>query len=254
MKLNKKQKRTATIASMAALLAVVLGMGGQTFAKYIETHEAVTQTAVVAKWGYVIQASAKNNNTVADTAFGSNYDNVVVSSTAIKVVAPGTSGSLTFSLTGVSEVDALFTLAAEGTFKNPSIEFEDAAGATATYAPVVWKVNGEVVAFEDLEDKINGTNKRYEAHQNITTAETYTISWEWAFSKSGDSAYVKTLVDGSNPAVYYTYDDLDTMLGRCSTKVTDETTTSGTITVDGVDCEYECGIAFGASASITQVQ
>ena len=40
MKLNKKQKRTATIASMAALLAVVLGMGGQTFAKYITTNTA----------------------------------------------------------------------------------------------------------------------------------------------------------------------------------------------------------------------
>ena len=46
MKLNKKQKRTATIASMAALLAVVLGMGGQTFAKYITTDNATAQATV----------------------------------------------------------------------------------------------------------------------------------------------------------------------------------------------------------------
>ena len=53
MKLNKKQKRTATIASMAALLAVVLGMGGQTFAKYTETHVAKTGQATVAEFGFV---------------------------------------------------------------------------------------------------------------------------------------------------------------------------------------------------------
>ena len=41
---------------MAALLAVVLGMGGQTFAKYITTTAAPTQSAVVAKWGVVIQS------------------------------------------------------------------------------------------------------------------------------------------------------------------------------------------------------
>ena len=59
MKLNKKQKRTATIASMAALLAVVLGMGGQTFAKYTTTTKTESNTAVVAKWGVVIKADAK---------------------------------------------------------------------------------------------------------------------------------------------------------------------------------------------------
>ena len=55
MKLNKKQKRTATIASMAALLAVVLGMGGQTFAKYVTTTDVESEYAVVAKWGFVLQ-------------------------------------------------------------------------------------------------------------------------------------------------------------------------------------------------------
>ena len=59
MKLNKKQKRTATIASMAALLAVVLGMGGQTFAKYVTTNRAEAEQATVAKWGVVIRNSTK---------------------------------------------------------------------------------------------------------------------------------------------------------------------------------------------------
>ena len=68
MKLNKKQKRTATIASMAALLAVVLGMGGQTFAKYITTQETA-DTATVAKWGLTAQIDAS-------TMFGSAYANI----------------------------------------------------------------------------------------------------------------------------------------------------------------------------------
>ena len=60
MKLNKKQKRTATIASMAALLAVVLGMGGQTFAKYITTATVPAQNATVAKWGVITTVSGTN--------------------------------------------------------------------------------------------------------------------------------------------------------------------------------------------------
>ena len=71
MKLNKKQKRTATIASMAALLAVVLGMGGQTFAKYITTTQTETHTAVVAKWGFVLQQKSST------PLFKDNYTDAV---------------------------------------------------------------------------------------------------------------------------------------------------------------------------------
>ena len=127
MKLNKKQKRTATIASMAALLAVVLGMGGQTFAKYITTNTADPQSATVAKWGLVL-----NQKTTGETLFKKDYDGSVVS-TEHTVVAPGTSGSITYLVTGYAEVDAQVTFSLES-YSGVSLK----QGTTVDYNPVKW--------------------------------------------------------------------------------------------------------------------
>lgn len=105
MKLNKKQKRTATIASMAALLAVVLGMGGQTFAKYISTQDVATQTATVAKWGLTAQIDASKmfglayaNGTANAVATPDASASKVSVKAAASVVAPGTKGEMTISI------------------------------------------------------------------------------------------------------------------------------------------------------------
>ena len=133
MKLNKKQKRTATIASMAALLAVVLGMGGQTFAKYIETNEVKDQTAVVAKWGVVIQNSIEGiDGATGKTVFSKENDAGTVESSSQNVVAPGTEGGVTIKITGVPQVAAKISFAL--TIDDVSLT------GPSTYYPIVWTI------------------------------------------------------------------------------------------------------------------
>ena len=196
MKLNKKQKRTATIASMAALLAVVLGMGGQTFAKYITTQDVADQ-ATVAKWGVVITNGAAGS-------FSNSYDSTVVSKTEEgtssnfrDVVAPGTSGSFDLFISGAPEVSAKVevSLSIEDIFLTSS----ELPTPTVAYYPIVWTVtkDGETETFNgktaaaDIEDYV----KIEEEYEVGTAFETnITIEWAWAFENKGEDAN-KHIVD-----------------------------------------------------------
>ena len=206
MKLNKKQKRTATIASMAALLAVVLGMGGQTFAKYITTTAAPTQTATVAKWGLVANIQANGifgsdyyDGPLATTATGTN---LVVNGTGdAKVVAPGTTGSMTFSVTGSAEVKAKMAVSMEGT---KTVVLKDSSDAVV-YEPIKWTLTktdvgtttiAENKTLKEITTEISKVSETIEAGKNMGTAY-YTLSWAWAFEGQNDT-YDTYLGDISN--------------------------------------------------------
>jgi hypothetical protein len=185
MKLNKKQKRTATIASMAALLAVVLGMGGQTFAKYITTNTVEADKAVVAKWGYVIQATSDNSKFAEQTAFKTSYNsNAILSSdTNVSVVAPGASGEVSIYVTGSPEVKSKL----EFTFKCDVDVFVD------SYYPIVWSITGTYTTEADtdetievnglkaseIQNKLNTYGATFAANTSVVTS--IKLSWAWAF-------------------------------------------------------------------------
>ena len=198
MKLNKKQKRTATIASMAALLAVVLGMGGQTFAKYISTQETTAQ-ATVARWGYVLTANF-------DNLFGSDYTGGSIKTndtgagvSAIadgKVVAPGTSGSTTVTVNGVGEVSTELSFTVSGT--DVGLYTGDPSSTVATYAPVKWTVvtsgfaddadNGTKVDGKELKAVVSYFDDLYKEFAPETSLNlSFVISWEWVFSSSAEN-------------------------------------------------------------------
>ena len=177
MKLNKKQKRTATIASMAALLAVVLGMGGQTFAKYITTATVETNQATVAKWGVVINTSAAKG-TNSKTMFSKNYEDGDVSA-ELESVAPGTEGSLSITISGAPEVKTNIAFDVNNDYKR--VYFD-------TYEPIVWKINddicGEKGTMSEMVYDFKNLTKTYSVGESF--ANTYKISWSWVFS-SGDA-------------------------------------------------------------------
>ena len=197
MKLNKKQKRTATIASMAALLAVVLGMGGQTFAKYISTERVETGVATVAKWGLSATLDVKE-------FFGKKYESVDHKVTtgdsnisvkgANEVVAPGTKGSMTITLGGTAEVDAKVSVDVdnenlESVLKLPSLKY----GAT-TYYPIVWTVGEETANTPaELCTALELLTSTYEAEATYT-AKTFTVAWEWKFYVSDANDKLDTIL------------------------------------------------------------
>ena len=189
MKLNKKQKRTATIASMAALLAVVLGMGGQTFAKYIETNEVKDQTAVVAKWGVVIQNSIEGiDGATGKTVFSKKNDAGTVESSSQNVVAPGTEGGVTIKITGVPQVAAKISFAL--TIDDVSLT------GPSTYYPIVWTItegaesknfNGNTVADDKtVQSEMTDYLVAKEYKPNVSLERTVTISWAWSFDGDDD--------------------------------------------------------------------
>ena len=76
-----------------------------TFAKYTSYGE-VKDSARVAKWGVVVEATIANDGTI----FADEYDGTVQSSEEVDVVAPGTQGELVkFTVEGTPEVDAQLT-------------------------------------------------------------------------------------------------------------------------------------------------
>lgn len=253
MKLNKKQKRTATIASMAALLAVVLGMGGQTFAKYITTTETGTVQATVAKWGYVINANAtgmfKNSYETETTPAPNGADGVSVKATNAKV-APGTSGSMTITVTGVSEVDATVSFTTGDTeWQDVKLTDNIAVDKTTGYNPVLWTLTGEDstiknASLADVENYFKTKTFHFEAEdynsaQNASKVNiSYTLSWAWAFEK-GNEDHNKHIND------YY-----DTLLGRAGTATQVNSEKIGTV---DHTYSYVTEINFSLGVTVAQV-
>ena len=120
----KNMKRKALIvAVMALLLVAILAMSVSTFAKYTTSATTGSNTATVAKWGFVVNAQAgglfADQYGGTDSGLADAYvsgDTVFVDANGSgNVVAPGTTGSLTFSITGTAEVRSQVTVTASGT-------------------------------------------------------------------------------------------------------------------------------------------
>ena len=60
MEKGRKNIRPFIITAMVALIALVVGMGGYTFAKYFTSTGTHSNQATVAKWGFVLSANATN--------------------------------------------------------------------------------------------------------------------------------------------------------------------------------------------------
>lgn len=190
-KFNKK-KKMLVIASIVLMLTMVVGMGAFTFAKYVTTHTADDQ-ANTAQWGFVITADASDLFGTDYTLSGTGTSATVVptgSGVAVKatgegnVVAPGTTGSMTFSISGKAEVLAKVSLVLAET---KDIHLNNA------YYPVKWTIteNGTSVcknaklfdALTELKSKVDGT-----IEPGTVVNKTYVISWTWAFSGGDDQS------------------------------------------------------------------
>ena len=197
MKLNKKQKRTATIASMAALLAVVLGMGGQTFAKYISTQSVDTGVATVAKWGLAATLDVseffgtKNNST--DHTVETGDSNISVKGTNA-VVAPGTKGSMTITLGGSAEVDAEVSVDVDNANLDTALKLPSLKYGSTAYYPINWKVNGTTANTPaELCAALEALTATYEA-EGTYDATTFTVEWEWKFYVSDANDKLDTIL------------------------------------------------------------
>ena len=216
---KNNKKTTVSIALLLALIAI-LSFGGYTLSKYV-TSGGSTGKAQVAKWGYTMEIDGSK-------LFGKNYkfddkaSKVTKDTTGLtvkasgdydhNVIAPGTTGSMTFTIGGQAEVKALIAMGINP-IKDVTLKMQKAGGGEIVYNPVKWtlKKNGVDVtgAINTTLHKVAGafhdmTSNPVSSVKNpgdVLATTTYELVWAWAFEGTGTFEGV-------------TADELDTILGR----------------------------------------
>lgn len=244
---KKDNRKSIFVIGLLLLLVAVIGFGGYTLSKYV-TKKNASGSASVAKWGFTVSADAKN-------LFGKEYkwdgtnstvnaegDKVTVkaNTSAGNIVAPGTTGSMTFTIKGSAEVKAKVAINMTVT-KDVVLKYTATGDAAAKeYKPVKWtlKKNSENVVgavgvdLATIKTKLDAVADYAAGSADIN--DVYTIEWAWDFDANGA---------GTNDA-------LDTLLGWKA---------SNTVVPDGygyaiVDEGTNTTIDFALDISITQVK
>ena len=217
---RKNNKKITVIIALLLALIAILSFGGYTLSKYV-TSGGSTGKAQVAKWGYTMEIDGSN-------LFGKNYkfddkaSKVTKDTTGLtvkasgdyNVIAPGTTGSMTFTIGGQAEVKALIAMGITPE-KDITLKLKKADGQEIVYNPVKWtlKKNGKVItglenktlidvagAFHDMtSNPVSSVKKPGEVLEETT----YELIWAWAF-------------EGTDTFTGITADELDTILGRCA--------------------------------------
>lgn len=218
---RKNNKKTAVIVALLLALIALMCFGGYTFSKYVTSGKG-SGTASVAKWGYTASVDttklfgkeyklAATNVSTVDGA-GAHINVKADPANERNLVAPGTAGSMTFTVGGKAEVRALLHTSLVPT--NDVVLKIKKTGETAytEYRPVKWtlkKDGGAVPVAENVTlETISGViatdasvNKEIAPNEELT-ATTYELSWAWAFE------------DATGSVLDLTIDQVDTILGQ----------------------------------------
>ena len=247
---KNSNKKSVFVIALLLLLVAVIGFGGYTMSKYISS-KTDSGKASVAKWGFEVTANGdklfgkeyrydtdKHASVIKDDTGATLTVSAVTPATGERsnLVAPGTTGSMTFSITGTAEVRSKIEVSLTG--NDVVLKYTATGVANGEYAPVKWTLKKKGVttalvdngSFKDLQDGLAGLSATVvEANAAYANAGEYTIEWAWAF-------------EGGNDA-------LDTFLGTIANKPA--TTTDGTYTkAEGTST----AISFNLSVSVTQLQ
>lgn len=240
---KKRNTRSIVIVGLLLLLVAVIGFGGYTLSKYV-TKKSGAGNATVAKWGFTV--TADDSKVFGDKYKFENGNSVVTSdgnltvNATSKVLAPGTTGSMTFSVKGTAEVLAQIEIKLTATSDVTLVYTQTGVDGNKTYNPVKWTlkkngtpvVNAENATLDDIATALNKTEK----YQPNATAinEEYELSWAWDFDESGA---------GTNDA-------LDTLLGMYANDTANTTNDVYTVVAD----KTKTTVAFTLEISITQLQ
>lgn len=249
---KKDNRKSVLLIALLLLLVAIIGFGGYTLSKYI-TSKSTDSTARVAKWGFTVDADNSKlfgdqykwkDNASGSTTDGTGTLTVKADTAGTNLVAPGTSGSMTFSVKGKAEVLAKVEMKVAEGYQDIALTLTK-DGKNYTYNPVKWtlkKGNTTLVENKTLEAVAKALNGQYKVEENNDTAtiaigneidDEYTLSWAWAFEGTEVPAGVEGL----------TSDALDTLLGQG---------TNGT--ANGYAFECATIIKFELTISVTQLQ
>lgn len=209
---KKDNRKSVFVIGLLLLLVAVIGFGGYTLSKYV-TEKNASGKASVAKWGFTVTSdatklfgknykydTAKNSSVVTDDTTATF---TVKASDTENRVAPGTTGSMTFTIAGTAEVKAKVAI---NMTVNKDVVLKYTVGATAAqeYKPVKWtlkKLNAtstyevvqnadgkslENVTLAEIATELNGYGATVDANGTYAHAGSYTIEWAWAYESGKD--------------------------------------------------------------------
>lgn len=247
-----RNKKVLTAFAMLLMVAMVVGMGTMTYSRYVSTKSMdAPEQATVAEWGYVLTINQKDmfgtayeGNLINEAFQETNDDKIDVKSKAsAQLVAPGSSGSMTITLSGNAEVLAKITFDVTDASHDVALKY----GNGQTYNPIKWTLTrkvgtttdtlGENTTFDAIVASLEAESKKVEA--GTTVAETvYTISWSWAIGS-------ENLNDATNK--------LDTALGMLAAGKDAAAVLAQTgLTVDANASVTDLSVEL--SASVAQIQ
>lgn len=248
---KKDNRKSILVIGLLLLLVAVIGFGGYTMSKYVTKKSVKDNKAQVAKWGFTIETQNvdklfsdkyKAGGTVASTGEALI---VKADTDGTNLVAPGTKGSMSFTIGGKAEVKAKVTFDITAGSSDISLTYKkDSAAQQETYAPVKWTLKkGEAavegcsgVSLTTILNKLNSFGETVAAGDELVNAGTYTIEWEWVFNNTANADS----------------DNLDTLLGM----IANNAATSEYVTEAGTYTKVNAStnISFGFVIKVEQVQ
>ena len=208
----EKNKMMRTAAGLLVVTVATSGVLFGTFAKYITTNSGA-DSARVAKFGVTIQVNDDMGlfKTSYDTGSDDTSANTVVSANTDRKIAPGTKGSMSFSITGKPEVATKL----EAVVSNEkAVKLEAKSGeqykqyrldagkfaekeCTVTmqkdYEPIKWYFGEQAITdntqYNMTLDDLKTTLEKLTTVRNDPNVEldkTYHIGWKWDFEPEQD--------------------------------------------------------------------
>jgi len=214
---SKLTKKHLVVVSVVLMVALVVGMGAMTYAKYVSSYDAGTYTATAAKWGFVVTADAANlfgeqykrdASTGADAYATINEEgNVVVKGSAnAKLVAPGTMGYLNIALSGQAEVAAQLKI---------NLNVTQTIG-DGSYNPIEWALASgtdvPTTGWTTDPTTLSSTTQTY-TPTGEDVSGTYRLYWRWAFSTNEDNDKKDTVIGAKAAKPETTLEDIKKITG-----------------------------------------
>ena len=175
----KKTKFLILIGILELLIVIIMITFEGTYAKYITSGKG-SDSARVARW------NINTTNNIKDL-FASSYTNIIDGTEEQGVIAPGTSGTYFFTISGDVETSYTLSIVASGT--------DDVNGAIKEYNPIKYSftkpntgndkdkkptITIEGMTFEELKKAINDIDDGSQIHEaGVLNGDIYTIGWKW---------------------------------------------------------------------------
>ena len=211
--MNRKRKYgISTIARILFALVMIMGIAvGNVFAKYVTKEEGETEEARVAAWGIEINVTDSNlfgtryiwDNESSSSIIKEGNDGtaiIVANDSSSYLVAPGATGSISFTISGSAEVASKVSIDISGTkdvlLKGTLTNNQTSAVSNVEYSPLVWTLNdgtSDIISgtLSDCLDKMKAPAENINPNDTINV--TYKLSWSWPYEnnisrlKSGSS-------------------------------------------------------------------